>query len=98
MIRCIGFDIEILPNFFSITFVSINDYLKIFKDIVDDDGKAIPLVQKLTVAEIKERLDKVEKWQFWITDKDDTQLVPMVDFIHETAPRREGDGSITRRG
>ena len=96
MIRCIGFDIEILPNFFSITFVSINDYLKIFKDIVDDDGKAIPLVQKLTVAEIKERLDKVEKWQFWITDKDDTQLFPMVDFINKTAPRREDDGSITR--
>lgn len=96
MIRCIGFDIEILPNFFSITFVSINDYLKIFKDIVDDNGKPIPLVQKLTVAEIKERLDKVEKWQFWITDKDDRQLFPMVDFINKTAPRREEDGSITR--
>lgn len=96
MIRCIGFDIEILPNFFSITFVSINDYLKIFKDIVDDSGKPIPLVQKLTVAEIKERLDKVEKWQFWITNKDDNQLFPMVDFINKTAPRREDDGSITR--
>ena len=55
MIRCIGFDVEILPNFFSITFVSINDYLKVFADVTD--GKPIPLVQKLTVAEIKERLD-----------------------------------------
>lgn len=94
MIRCIGFDVEILPNFFSITFVSINDYLKVFADVTD--GKPIPLVQKLTVAEIKDRLDKVEKWQFWITDKDDSQLFPMVDFINKTAPRREDDGSITR--
>ena len=94
MIRCIGFDVEILPNFFSITFVSINDYLKVFADVTD--GKPIPLVQKLTVAEIKERLDKVEKWQFYITDKDDSQLFPMVDFINKTAPRRKEDGSITR--
>lgn len=94
MIRCIGFDIEVLPNLFSVTFVSINDYLKVFADVTD--GKPIPLVQKLTVAEIKDRLDKVEKWQFWITDKDDSQLFPMVDFINKTAPRREEDGSITR--
>lgn len=94
MIRCIGFDIEVLPNLFSVTFVSINDYLKVFADVTD--GKPIPLVQKLTVAEIKERLDKVEKWQFWITDKDDSQLFPMVDFINKTAPCREEDGSITR--
>ena len=94
MIRCIGFDLEILPNYFSIGFVSINDYLKVFADVTD--GKPIPLVQKLTVAEIKERLDKVEKWQFWITDEDDSQLFPMVDFINKTAPRREDDGSITR--
>lgn len=95
MIRCIGFDIEVLPNLFSVTFVSINDYLKVFADVVND-GKAVPLVQKLTVSEIKSRLDKVEKWQFWITDKDDTQLFPMVDFINKTAPRREENGSITR--
>ena len=95
MIRCIGFDVEILPNFFSITFVSINDYLKVFAD-VNDNGKPIPLVQKLTVAEIKDRLNKVEKWSFYITDKDDSQLFPMVDFINKTAPRREEDGSITR--
>lgn len=95
MIRCIGFDVEILPNFFSITFVSINDYLKVFADVTDN-GKPIPLVQKLTVAEIKERLDKVEKWQFYITDKHYSQLFPMVDFINKTAPRREEDGSITR--
>ena len=96
MIRCIGKDVEVLPNFFSITFVSINDYLKVFADVVNNDGKAIPLVQKLTVAEIKERLDKVETWQFWITDKDDRQLFPMIDFINKTAPRRGEDGSITR--
>ena len=95
MIRCIGFDVEVLPNFFSITFVSINDYLKVFADVVND-GKPVPLVQKLTVTEIKKRLDKVKKWQFWITDKDDNQLFPMVDFINKTTPRRGENNSITR--
>ena len=39
----------------SITFVSINSYLKVFKDCVNADNKAIPLVQKLSVEEIKAR-------------------------------------------
>ena len=47
MINCIAYDVEVLRNFFSITFVSINSYLKVFKDCVDSNGKAIPLVQKL---------------------------------------------------
>ena len=45
MINCIAYDVEVLRNFFSITFVSINSYLKVFKDCVNADGKAIPLVQ-----------------------------------------------------
>lgn len=93
MINCIAFDVEILPNFFSITFVSINDYLKVFAD-AKNDGKAVPLVQKFTVAEIKERLDSVKKWQFKITDEDDADLLPMIGFIQNSAPRREGDNWI----
>ena len=78
-IRCA--DVEILPNFFSITFVSLNDYLKVFADCVNDKGKPIPLVQKLSVKEIKERLDKVKSDVFYITDKDDSQLIPLLDYF-----------------
>ena len=35
MINCIAYDVEVLPNFFSITFISLNDYLKVFKDCRD---------------------------------------------------------------
>lgn len=78
-IRCA--DVEILPNFFSITFISLNDYLKVFSDCVNDKGKPIPLVQKLSVKEIKERLDKVKSDVFYITDKDDSQLISLLDYF-----------------
>lgn len=84
MIRCEAYDVEILKNFFSVTFVSINSYLKVFADCVNDNGKPIPLIQKLTVEEIKTRLTKVEKVGFYITDKDDSQLLPMIDYINKT--------------
>ena len=32
MILSYAYDIEVLPNFFSVTIISINDYLKQFKD------------------------------------------------------------------
>ena len=75
MINCIAYDVEVLRNFFSVTFVSINSYLKVFKDCVNADNKAIPLVQKLSVEEIKARLKTVEKHSFHITDKDDSQYL-----------------------
>lgn len=53
MINCIAYDVEVLRNFFSVTFVSINSYLKVFKDCVNADNKAIPLVQKLSVEKLK---------------------------------------------
>ena len=53
MINCIAYDVEVLRNFFSVTFVSINSYLKVFKDCVNADNKPIPLVQKLSVEEIR---------------------------------------------
>ena len=43
MINIYGYDIEILPNFFSVTFVNLNDFLLKFKDCVEDKGKPIPL-------------------------------------------------------
>lgn len=67
---------------FSITFISINDYLRVFTDCVDDKGKPIPMAQKLTVAEIKRRLDTIKCDAFYITDKDDSQLLSIVGYLN----------------
>lgn len=96
MINCIAYDVEVLRNFFSVTFVSINSYLKVFKDCVDSNGKAIPLVQKLSVEEIKARLETVEKYKFYITDKDDSQLLSMIGYINKTRCYKDSNGTIIR--
>lgn len=96
MINCIAYDVEVLRNFFSITFVSINSYLKVFKDCVNADNKAIPLVQKLSVEEIKARLKTVEKHSFYITDTDDSQLLSMIDYINKTRCYKDSNGTIIR--
>lgn len=88
MILSYAYDVEILPNFFSLTIVNVNDYLKVFADCVDDSkkGKPIPLTQKYTIKEIKEKLNKVDKKCFYITDKDDSQLLSMLGFINQMRP------------
>lgn len=53
MINCIAYDVEVLRNFFSVTFVSINSYLKVFKDCVNADNKPIPLVQNYLLKKLK---------------------------------------------
>lgn len=88
MIDCRAADVEILPNFFSICFISLNDYLRIFADCVDGKGKPIPLVQKLTVKEIKQRLATVHCDSFYITDEDDSQLLSLVGYL--TNMRKSG--------
>ena len=89
MIKMWAYDVEILPNFFSITFVDIIDYVAKFEDAVKvkiKKGKEIkepiPLVEKYSVKDIIAKLDTVHKKQFYITDKDDSQLLPMVGFIN----------------
>ena len=94
MIKSYAYDIEVLPNFFSVTFVDINSYLKTFKDCKNDKGKKIPLTQKYSVKDIKEKLDKVEKHQFYITDTDNSQLLQMMGFINNMTPKRLDDGSV----
>lgn len=86
-------DVEVLPNFFSITFVNIVDYVAKFEDAVKvkiKKGKEIkepiPLVEKFSVKKIIEKLDSVETKQFYITDKDDSQLLSMVGFINSMNP------------
>lgn len=81
MINCYALDVEILPNFFSITIVSLNDYLKIFADCINDKGKTIPLVQKLTVAEIKEKLSKVASKSFYITCDNDNGIIDIASYF-----------------
>ena len=89
MLAMWGYDVEILPNFFSITFIDIIDYVAKFEDSVKvkvKKGKEIkepiPLVEKYSVKEIISRLDVVRHKQFYITDKDDSQLLELAAFIN----------------
>ena len=75
-------DVEIFPNLFSITFVDLKSYLSTFADCVDHKGKPKALTECLTVAEIKERLDKVESDIFYISDTNDEQLLECVSYIN----------------
>lgn len=89
MIRSKFYDVEILKNFFSITIIDITSYLETMKDICDEKGNPIPLVQKLTVAEIKKRLDSVKFESYYITDTDDSQLFAMLKAISDMRPHYE---------
>lgn len=84
-----AYDVEILPNFFSITFVNLGDYYNKFKDCCKIEVKKgkekkipIPLTEKYTVKEIKKRLDEVERKQFYITYTNDEQLLQLAGFIN----------------
>ena len=88
MIRCIAGDVEIFPNMFSITFVDLSDYLVKCSCKSDDGKKDIPLINKYTVAEIKEKLNSVKTWKFYITDTDDSQLMELLAFINGMQVRR----------
>ena len=82
MIISKAMDVEIFVNLFSVTFVDLTDYLKIFSDCVDDKGNPIPLTEKLSVNEIKTRLDSVKSDVFYISDTDDSQLIELVSYIN----------------
>lgn len=90
MILSYAYDVEILPNFFSVTIVDVGDYLRTFADacVINKKGKKIPipLTQIYTVAEIKEKLNKVNRKSFYITDTDDSQLLSMLGYINEMRP------------
>ena len=60
MISSKALDVEVLPNLFSFVLVDLNSYLDIFKDCVNNKGKASPLTEKYTVAEIKDKLAQVK--------------------------------------
>ena len=83
MISSKALDVEVLPNLFSFVLVDLNSYLNVFKDCVDSKGKAIPLTEKYTVAEIKDKLAQVKTEKYSITDYDDSQLLTMVGVLNE---------------
>ena len=91
MIHSIATDVEVFPNLFSATFVDMKDYLKTFADC----GTAA-LTDKLTVAEIKSRLDKVKSKIFYISDTDDSQLLKLVEYINGMQATFDDDGHPIR--
>ena len=86
MIHLNAYDVEILPNFFSIVIVDVNSYLKEFSNgcVINKKGKKepVPLTQIFSVEEIKEKLGKVNTKKFYITDTDDSQLLQMIAYIN----------------
>jgi len=100
MILSNAYDVEILPNFFSIGIVSVTDYLKVFADCVKTDSngkkKPVPLIQCLTVEEIVDRLATVKKDKFYITDNDDSQLFPMLSRLNQMSPHRLENNEAVR--
>jgi hypothetical protein len=76
MIKSYAMDVEIFPNLFSITFVDVQDYMKTFADC---NGA---LTENISVAEIKSRLNSIKSKIFWISDKDDSQLLELAAFIN----------------
>lgn len=79
------YDVEVTRNYFSVVFVDLRSYLKIFSDCVDNDGKAIPLVDKLTIAEIKQRLETIPKKRFVLYEDDDTNLFSLLYWLQQKA-------------
>lgn len=91
MIRSKAFDVECIPNLFSVAIVDLNDYLSKFSDCVDKKGKAIPLTQKLLVDEIIKRLDEIDKEVYVITDYDDSDLLKLAGRLNEMYSHYEND-------
>jgi hypothetical protein len=82
MIIAKAVDVEIFHNLFSITFVDVKDYLQKFADCIDENGKPVALTEKLSVTEIKRRLDTINCDIFYISDTDDSQLMPLVNCFY----------------
>ena len=86
MIISKAFDVEVFHNLFSVTFVDIKSYFKTFADCVDDKGNPIPLTEKLSVKEIKNRLNSVKSDIFYISDTNESQLLELVAYINGMRP------------
>lgn len=76
MIVTKAFDVEVFPNMFSVIFIDLKDYLDKFTDCA-----GVALTKRLSVSEIKRRLDSVKCDSFYITDTNDDQLLELVAYI-----------------
>lgn len=83
--KALAYDIEVTRNYFGVCFVDLNHYLEVFKDCVDDKQEAIPLIDKLSVTEIKNRLDTVKRYRFSIFEDDDSELYPLLNWLQYKA-------------
>lgn len=79
------YDVEVTRNYFSVVFVDLRSYLEVFSDCIDNEGKAIPLIDKLTVAEIKQRLETIPKKHFVLYEDDDTDLFSLLYWLQQKA-------------
>lgn len=101
MIVSKAMDVEIFINLFSVIFVDLQDYLRVFADCVDEDGHPVPLTEKLTVAEINRRLDTVKCDTFYISDTNDSQLLELVAYLNRMQAHYDtfidADGNVQQR-
>lgn len=79
------YDVEVTRNYFSVVFVDLRSYLKVFSDCVDNEGKAIPIIDCLKVSEIKDRLSKIKKVRFVLYEDDDKDLFNLLSFLQNKA-------------
>lgn len=79
------YDVEVTRNYFSVVFVDLRSYLKTFADCVDDKGKVIPIIDKLSVTEIKKRLETIPKKRFVLYEDDDTDLFSLLYWLQQKA-------------
>ena len=83
--KTLAYDIEVTRNYFGVCFVDLNHYLEVFKDCVDDKQEAIPLIDKLSVTEIKNRLATVKRYRFSIFEDVDSELYPLLNLLQYEA-------------
>lgn len=79
------YDVEVTRNYFSVVFVDLRSYLKTFSDCVDNEGKAIPIIDKLSVTEIKKRLETIPKKRFVLYEDDDSDLFNLLYWLQQKA-------------
>ena len=83
--KALAYDIEVTRNYFGVCFVDLNHYLEVFKDCVDDKQETVPLIDKLSVTEIKNRLATVKRYRFSIFEDDDSELYPLLNWLQYEA-------------
>lgn len=76
----LAYDIESLPNYFSVVFVNVHSYLHNCK-CINDKGDPIALSDKYSVSEIEDMLSKVESYSFAISDFNDTDAKKLYEFL-----------------